>query len=286
LDTEPTESSQEAASSILPGLLLDPKVPQDLDQIISLQIRVVELAERLAKFVVLLDVPIGLTHRQVLRWRSRFHSSYAAAYHPWLLVSREDDRRDGLLRLNPSAVAAGIIARQEISFGLPHGPANAVAADVIDVEEAVAPARHDELHQLGINVYLSERDGIRLTAGRTLARDPRYRQLTVRRLMLLLRRALSQQTHWMVFETNSPSLWADVRHMLRNFLRTLYQAGAFTGATEDEAFFVRCDKQLNTQRVIDAGQLLVEIGIAPCEPVEFIVLRMRANADGTILLEE
>jgi uncharacterized protein len=286
LDSEPIGFSQETASSILPGLLLDPQLPDDLQKIVALQSRVVELADRLAKFVVLLDVPLGLTHRQVLHWRSRFASSYAAAYHPWLLVSREDNRREGLIRLNPSAVAAGIIARQEIAFGLPHGPANALAEGVIAVEESVAPRRHDDLHPLGINVFLAERDGIRLTAGRTLARDPRYRQLNVRRLLLLLRRALGQQTHWMVFEPNGPSLWADVRHMLRNFLRTLYQSGAFSGVTEEEAFFVRCDGQLNTQRVIDSGKLFVEIGIAPSEPIEFIVIRLTAGADGTVLLEE
>jgi hypothetical protein len=286
LDAEPTGLPQETSPSILPGLLLDPKVLRDLDRIIELQGQVVEFADRLNKFVVLLDVPMGLTHRQVLHWRSQFRSSYAAAYHPWLLIGRKDDRREGLIRLNPSAVAAGIIARQEIAFGLTHGPANALAAGVVALEEAVSPARHDEIHPLGINVYLAERDGVRLTAGRTLARDPRYRQLTVRRLMLSLRRALSQQTHWMVFESNGPSLWADVRHMFRNYLSALYQSGAFTGVTEEEAFFVRCDGQLNTQRVVDSGKLVVEVGVAPSEPIEFIVLRITADADGTVLLEE
>jgi phage tail-like protein len=72
----------------------------------------VELADRLERFVALLDVPPSLTSRQILRWRSQFRSSYAAAYHPWLLVNRSDQRRDKLIRLNPAAAAAGIIARQ------------------------------------------------------------------------------------------------------------------------------------------------------------------------------
>src|SRR4029077_5827614 len=101
------------------------------------------LAELLQRFVVLLDVPPGLSQRQVLRWRSRFATSWAAAYHPWLVVSRPDDGRDALIRGNPAAGAAGILARQEALFGVPHGPANVLADGVLDVAERLAPARHD-----------------------------------------------------------------------------------------------------------------------------------------------
>ena len=41
---------------------------------------------RSRSFVVLLDVPPGLSQRRILGWRARFNSSYAAAYHPWLVV--------------------------------------------------------------------------------------------------------------------------------------------------------------------------------------------------------
>ncbi len=49
------------------------------------QQQLVPTAERLG-LVALLDVPPGLRPRQVLRWRARFDSSWAAAYHPWLRV--------------------------------------------------------------------------------------------------------------------------------------------------------------------------------------------------------
>ncbi len=266
-------------------LHLDPEHPTDLETIILLQNRLVGLAEMLRSFVVLLDVPPGLSHRGILQWRSAFRSSYSAAYYPWLRVSRGDDRRDALIRLNPSGPASGIIAHQELLHGVPHGPANLLAAGVVDVDDAVSPALHDELHPLGINVFLRERDGIRLSAGRTLSRDPKYRQLTVRRLILMLRRVLEQQTNWMVFEANTAALRADMRAMLRTYLRHLHRTGAFSGANEEEAFFVRCDDELNNQRVIDAGKLIAEIGVAPSEPLEFIVLRVSRGGDGTLLVE-
>jgi len=34
--------------------------------------------------------------------------------------------------------------------------------------------------------------------------------------------------------------------------------------------------------VIDAGRLICEIGIAPAEPLEFIVLRIARDGDGTL----
>lgn len=277
---------QEQPVEDLEGLRLDPRLPGELREIAALQARLVEFADLMQSFVVLLDVPPGLSQRQMMAWRAPFNSSYAAAYLPWLNVSRRDDSRDALVRVPPSAIAAGVIARQELSFGVSHGPANVLAAEVTDVADVVSPARHDELHPLGLNVYLRERDGIRLTAARTLSRDPSYRQLSVRRLMTMLRRVLEQQTQWIVFEPNNEALRAEVRQQLNAYLRQLYLTGAFRGATEEEAFFVRCDETLNPAHVVDSGQLIAEIGVAPTEPLEFIVVQLSRDADGTLSMKE
>jgi phage tail sheath protein FI len=173
-----------------------------------------------------------------------------------------------------------------MAFGAPHGPANALAAEVIDVDDQVAPARHDELHTQGVNVYLRERDGVRLTAARTLSRDPAFRQLSVRRLMTMISRALYQQMQWVVFEPNNPALRAELRLVLRGYLRRLFQLGAFRGASEEQAFFVRCDETNNPAFIADAGRLIAEIGVAPSEPIEFIVLRLAREGDGMLVLEE
>ncbi len=285
VDVELSGEPAQAAPVPLSGLHLDPALPADLEVITCLQQRLVELAERLRSWVVLLDVPPGLSQRRVEAWRARFSSSYAAAYHPWLRVWRPEAGRSSLLALNPAAAAAGIIARQELQHGVPHGPANRLVEGVVDVSEEVSGAQHDLLHPLGINVFLRERDGIRLMAARTTAADPRLRQLSVRRLLLLLRRVLEQQTGWLVFEPNGPSLRADISRMLHSYLRRLFQTGAFRGASPEEAFFVRCDDELNPQRVSDAGRLVAEIGVRPAEPIEFIVLRLLREGESTIIEE-
>jgi hypothetical protein len=281
----PTPPDQRVGHPQLLGLMLDPELPSDFKRITGLQQRLVELADLLHSFVVLLDVPPRIGQQAVLRWRTSFASSYAAAYHPWLRVARPDDEREETIRLNPTAVAAGLIARRERLSGVPYGPFNEIAANVVDVVDRLSPARHDELHPLGINVFLRERDGVRLTAGRTLSRDPDYRQLSIRRLMTMLARTLEREAQWMVFEPNNESLQASVKHLLEGFLAQLYEANAFVGASPAEAFFVRCDETLNTQPVLDAGQLIVEIGVAPAEPLEFLVLRLARDGNGTVRVE-
>jgi hypothetical protein len=275
----------EAAVPELSSLYLNPDHGGDLEEIIKLQEKLAVFADRLSNFVVLLDTPPGLSQKKILRWRSRFRSSYVAAYYPWLQVSNREDRRNALIPVNPSAVAAGIIARQEHQFGVPHGPANVIAHGVVKVDEIISAVQHDELHPQGINVFLAQRDGVWLSAGRTLSRDSRYRQLSIRRLMLMLRRTLAQQMQWAVFEPNGPALWAEVRSMLNSFLRRLFAKGAFRGNSEEDAFFVRCDEVLNSRRMIDAGRMIAEVGVAPAEPLEFIVLRITRGGDGTLIVE-
>ena len=269
----------------LDGLALDPEDPADLAKIVALQQALVDFAERQRTFVALLDVPPGLRHRQILAWRARFGSSYGAAYHPWLRMLGPDDRRPAPVLVNPSCVAAGIIARRERAFGVPFGPANELAAGVVDVAVKVTPGQHDELHPAAINVFLPERDGVRLMGARTLSRDPSFRQLSVRRLMTMLRLVLQRQTQWMVFEPNDRTLRETIRQSLLVYLRQLYVGNAFRGATEQEAFFVHCDEALNPPPVVDAGRLIAEVGVAPAEPLEFIVLRIARDGDGTLRVE-
>jgi hypothetical protein len=276
----PPPPPQEAPPADIDGLRLDPEA--DLDMIIGLQKQLVDFAEQASSFIVLLDVPPRLHQRQILAWRSHFASAFAATYHPWLKVALPDDPRQALIDVNPSAFAAGIIALKELTFGVPYGPANEIAQGAVDLIDRISPARHDQLHPHAINVFLKERDGVRLTAARTLSLDPSFRQLSVRRLITMLERVLEREMQWMVFEPNDAKLRGDVTNMLVAYLRQLYRANAFQGANEAQAFFVRCDDSLNPPQVVDAGQLLAQIGVAPTEPLEFIVLQIARQGDGTL----
>lgn len=277
-----------APPSTLSGLIIDPRTSAGLKAVADLQNKIVDFCETTQSVIGLLDVPPGLSQGQAERWRAYFDSSWCSAYHPWLIASRrafsqDSERLDTLRPIPPSAVAAGIIARKELKFGIQYGPANEVASEIVNLAEKLPLGRVDTFHPLGLNCFVRESDGIHLVSARTLSRDKQWRQLSVRRLILMLRRTLLRETQWAVFEPNGPKLWNDLRHALENLLRRLFRAGAFAGATEAESYFVRI---LNDQRLLDRGELVVEIGVAPAEPIEFIVIQLRRDGDGTLTLEK
>ena len=131
-----------------------------------------------------------------------------------------------------------------------------IATGVVEVPSASRRARHDELHPLGINVYLPERDGVRLTAARTLSPDPLWRQLSVRRLMTMLRRVLERQMQWAVFEPNDDApARATSAHMLAAYLRQLFAANAFAAPPRKRRSSCAATTTLNPPPVVDAGRL-------------------------------
>jgi hypothetical protein len=257
----------------------------ELDEIMSRQQRLVRLAETQRRFVVLLDVPEQLSLGSITRWRSSFDSSYAAAYHPWLGVVPDGAKSTTAIFVPPSGFAAGIIAARERSLGLPWGPANATAADAVVAATSISQAEHDALHQLDIDVFRSDTRGIRLTSAHTLSRDPSYRQLSVRRLMTMLTLVLRRQSQWLVFEPQTREVQRQLKGSLTHLLRDLHRAGAFAGATEAESFFVRCDESINTAWSQGLGRLVAEVGVAPAQPLEYLVLRIAQGAEGLIGVE-
>jgi hypothetical protein len=296
---------------------LDPRDPDQLATILGLQDRLVTLAGLYLRFVALLDVPPGLALGDIVRWRARFDSSYAAAYHPWLGVPRVEppslaiDQAGQVMSAQPpappvtaqparpasaqapasavlvppSAFAAGIIAARELRLGIAWGPANELALTAVTATDTITDSEHDQLHLLNVNVYRQERDGFRLTAARTISSDPDYRQLSVRRLMTMIALTLDRQTQWLVFEPNTTDLRSRLTHTLTAFLRGLFLAGALAGSTEAESFFVQCDDQLNPPESQALGRLIALVGVAPASPLEYLVLRITQDTDGAVNVE-
>jgi phage tail sheath protein FI len=74
-------------------------------------------------------------------------------------------------------------------------------------------------------------------------------------------------------------LWNLVRVSITNYLESVWQRGALMGNTAADAFFVTCDATTNTLATTQAGQMIVEIGVAPALPAEFIVFRLGMAQD-------
>jgi hypothetical protein len=83
-----------------------------------------------------------------------------------------------------------------------------------------------------------------------------------------------------VFEPNSPALWSTIQRSLSNFLTAVWRSGALMGNTPEEAFFIDVGFTTMTQADIDAGRLIVRVGIAPVKPAEFVIFRIAQKTAG------
>ena len=79
---------------------------------------------------------------------------------------------------------------------------------------------------------------------------------------------------WIVFEPNDPSLWSKINLNITAFLTNVWRNGALFGLTQQEAFYVKCDAELNPPEVRDLGQVITEIGVAIVRPAEFVIFRI------------
>jgi phage tail sheath protein FI len=116
--------------------------------------------------------------------------------------------------------------------------------------------------------------GLRVYGARTLSSDPQWRFTNVRRLLMMIEKAVCHATQWSVFEPNGFYLRARVAAEIASFLRILWRAGALAGASAEEAFFVRAGEYENPPDAVANGEMLAIVGVAPVMPAEFVVFRI------------
>ncbi len=200
-------------------------------------------------------------------------SRHAAYYDPWLVV--EDTRRGGEIAVPPCGHVAGIYARIDLARGVHKAPTNEDVRGIRRLRRAITEAEQAILAPRGVDVLRSfPGRGILVWGARTTSDDSEWRYVSVRRLLVHLERSIDEGTQWVVFEPNEPALWDRVRRAVESFLFEQWRDGALAGSTVDEAYFVRCDRSTMTQNDLDEGRLIVEIGVAPVRPAEFVIFRI------------
>jgi phage tail sheath protein FI len=200
-------------------------------------------------------------------------SSFAAYYHPWLIVSTP--HAAGTMAVPPCGHIAGVYARTDRERGVWKSPAGVQIEGATALSETITSADTGVLLERGIDVLRNEPGrGIVVWAARTTSPDPEWKYVNVRRLLLFIERSIDRGLQWVVFEPNGVALWEAVRRTIDAFLFNLWKSGALLGNTPGEAFFVRCDQTTMTQDDIDNGRLIAVVGLAPLRPAEFVILRI------------
>jgi phage tail sheath protein FI len=255
----------------------------DEETFLGAQKQLIDFCEASHNKMAILDTPPGLNATRALEWRARLarDSAFGALYYPNVVISNPLARpgaTNGELSLTvpPSGHVAGVWARTDAARGVWKAPANEALRGIVRLESEITSGEQDLLNPDGVNCIRSFGSyGTKIWGARTLAKtDPSWRYINVRRLFNFVEESIQRGTQWAVFEPNDYDLWQRVKRTITSFLRGMWMQGALVGATPEQAFYVHCDESNNPPSSVDEGKLIVEIGIAPVKPAEFVIFRI------------
>jgi Phage tail sheath C-terminal domain len=297
-----------------PLLLSPPELPQpsflfpqleevetyDSTALLGIQQALVNLCQARRDMVSVLTLPLHFEKRDCVDWlkdlrqklglptRSRLFTeagyiadlSYVTVYHPWLLVAAETLAGRPLRAVPADGAICGMIAARERERQVWIAPANVPLAGVLGLTPSISASDLADLFDLQFNILRAAPRDFRTMSAHTLSDERIWLQISVRRLLILLRKAAVERGMDFVFESNNERLASGVRLMLQDLLREMFARGAFAGKTPEDSFVVTTDRSVNTPQSIEAGRFIVQIQVAPSQPMEFItVLLTRVGED-------
>jgi hypothetical protein len=211
--------------------------------------------------------------------------SYAAIYHPWTLVA--DASTPGQLRATPcDGAVCGAIAAREHDRGAWVAPANLPLRGVLGLVPALATDDWADLFARGFNLVRPEPRDFRPMSAHTLAGERALLQLSVRRLLILLRKAAVERGMDFVFASNHEQFREGARVMLEDLLRSLFDRGAFAGPTPQTSYRVVTDASVNTPQSVELGRFITQIQVAPSQPLEFMTVLLTRTGEGLLQTTE
>ncbi len=249
----------------------------DMKGVQAVQQAIIDYCELVRYCFAILDAPPGLMPQEVKEWRNQvnYDTTRAAVYYPWIEIADMTGNNGRTRHVPPSGHMAGVYARVDNTRGVHKAPANEIVRGALGLEVMVTKGEHDLLNPIGVNVIRTfPGRGIRVWGARTLSSDAAWRYINVRRLFNMVEESIERGSQWVVFEPNDQFLWGRVSRDVAAYLRTVWRSGALFGSTPEQAFYVKCDAETNPPEARDLGQLVVEIGIAPVKPAEFVIFRV------------
>ena len=222
--------------------------------------------------------PLTMGEAQALR--------YGALYHPWLHMRLQTGAQETVRLTPPDGAVLGMMAARALARGAWIAPANQVLPGVVALEPVFDRDGWNRLFAAQINLVRQDPRGFLLLSADTLSPEHDLRPISVRRLLILLRRMALREGNSFVFASNDHRLQRRAFHRFDALLGTLYARGAFAGNTPSQAYQVTVDESVNTRQSIDRGRFIVELHVAPARPMAFITVRLVQQGVQGLVLEE
>jgi hypothetical protein len=243
-----------------------------LDDVRELQLTLISHCERMGNRMAVLDPLPDLNPQQVCEWSNTMNwdTKMAALYYPWLRV--HDPAAQGpFVNVPPSGHISGTWARNDEDNGVWVAPANLVLRGALDLQHRVTNEESLVLQRASVNsIRPVAGQGIRVWGTRTLSSNPRYADIATMRVVWTVGTFVRDVTSWAAFERSNQWTWNRLRSSVEAALEALWRRTAFVGRTAADAFFVKCDSDVNVPDLAEAGRTRVEFGFALKVPGEFI----------------
>jgi phage tail sheath protein FI len=206
------------------------------------------------------------------------NSSYAVIDSGW---KYQLDTYNNLIRVLPlNADIAGLVARTEFTNEAWFSPAGFNRGQIKNVVKlAYNPtqeAHRDELYTRQVNPVVSfPGEGTILFGDKTAQTRPSaFDRINVRRLFIILEKAIATASKFFLFEQNDSFTRAQFKNLVVPFLKTVQQRRGITD------FKVVCDETNNTGEVIDRNEFVADIFVKPTRSINFIQLNFVATKTG------
>jgi len=242
--------------------------------------------------IAVLDVPYadvinnnGSEATDMRTWRRdtlNINSSYSSVYGNWLEVY---DKWNGKYRWIPASghVAGIYVNTDDVSdpWFAPAGLNRAILGNVRRLAWNPTQAERDLIYKAGINPIVSFSGQGKVVWGQKtmLDKESAFNRVNVRRLFIVLEKAISTAAKYFLFEPNDDLTRLLMVNMIDPFLRDVRSR---RGIYE---YMIICDETNNTPERIDRNELWCDLYIKPTRAAEFIVLNFIATKTGASFTE-
>jgi len=158
----------------------------------------------------------------------------------------------------------------------PAGYNRGIIKNVVKLAYNPKKGERDQLYKAGVNPVITQTgQGTLLFGDKTLlARPSAFDRINVRRLFIVLEKAIATAAKYSLFEFNDEFTRAQFRNLVEPFLRDVQ------GRRGIYDFRVVCDTSNNTSEVIDRNEFIGDIYIKPAKSINFIQLNFVAVRTG------
>ena len=195
------------------------------------------------------------------------------------------DKFNDVYRMVPlNGDIAGLCARTDLvadPFFSPGGFTRGQIRGAVKLAYNPNEAQRDILYKANVNpVVTFPGNGTVLFGDKTFQKKPSaFDRINVRRLFLLMEKAISTAAKFQLFEFNDEFTRAQFRNLVEPFLRDIQGRRGITD------FKVVCDDTNNTGEVIDRNEFIADIFIKPARSINFIKLNFVATRTGVAFSE-